>query len=1112
MSTAENKAVFLSYASQDAEAARKICDALRAAGVEVWFDQSELVGGDAWDQKIRRQIRECALLIPIISKATQGRREAYFRLEWKLADERTHLMARGTPFLLPVTIDETSDRDALVPDSFLAVQWTKAPGGEAPVAFGARVKRLLDGSPVGGALRPDSGHEPKQSGHKAPPTVAHRFPWLMAAGLLLVFVIAALALKQPWRSELPRVAPDAPAKTAAPQNEAQKLVAQAAQMLDNGDELNREVCFLAEDLVKRALALEPANAPAAALAAEISYRITWFGFDRTRARFAMMRQQAERALALAPQSVEARLAHAEVMTGLSENLSGAVTATLQLAREVPGNWRVQRALAEAYRELKQSDAALAAYQKAQQLSGGDPAAAANLVNYLLILGRTAEAETVVNETLARRTGSRLLAHDVLLKTQWRGDTAAATAALAQWPEWLLREDRGAHLAWRAWYWHRQPDRALAAAQLATRDYLRDAYFSGPRAALTALAQEMAGHPEAAQADWREVVELTNRELVTDSQDASALYWKAWALDRLGDHAGARAIGALIQQRNLPATANIFRFTPIAPLWATLGQPDDAVADLQSRFAVTDRYAVNRAMLELDPTLAPLRTDPRFAELLKRAPAPASSSLLLAPARPPEADAKSVAVLAFANLSDDKGNEYFSDGISEELLNQLGKVTGLRVAGRTSAFSFKGQNIPEQEIARKLGVAYVVNGSIQRSGTQVRITARLVSAADGFQVWSEKFTRDLKDIFAVQDEIAGLIAQNLQLKLAATDRAKRVVNPEAYRLVLEGRQFWNFRTEEGFTKAEAAFAKALTIDPQFAEAHAGLAGVSVIRAVYRELDGLAVDEEDLRRAEREGQRALEIDPASAEAHAALGYGHLLANRLGESDRHFQQALALSPNSALVHCWYALLLAAQGRLDVAIQHYQQAADLDPLWFINLQMLGGTLAYAHRFDEALATIERAASLRTDVFVPNPAERAKDLLALGRKEEALAAARYVLAHPDDRPRWISDAIAIRVLREGGRRQEAEDAAARMFARWAPDNYLRGFTLAAMGRFDEALPYLKYTPSSMYRSLYWDPVWDPWREDPRFLQLFKDFNRAAEYQTARATLARMLHEQKARQ
>ncbi|MSU50707.1 MAG: TIR domain-containing protein [Opitutus sp.] len=139
------RAVFLSYASLDAEAAKRICVALRAAGIEVWFDQSELVGGDAWDAKIRGQIGDCVLFIPLVSANTQARREGYFRLEWKLADERTHLMAEGTPFILPVTIDASNERGALVPKSFLAVQWTKLPGGETTAAFGERVRSLLSG-------------------------------------------------------------------------------------------------------------------------------------------------------------------------------------------------------------------------------------------------------------------------------------------------------------------------------------------------------------------------------------------------------------------------------------------------------------------------------------------------------------------------------------------------------------------------------------------------------------------------------------------------------------------------------------------------------------------------------------------------------------------------------------------------------------------------------------------------------------------------------------------------------------------------------------------------------------------------------------------------------
>src|SRR4051812_1108850 len=142
------KAVFLSYASQDAVAARRICDALRAAGVEVWFDQSELTGGDAWDAKIRQQIKECALLIPVISAATQARTEGYFRLEWRLADQRTHLMAKGRAFLLPVVIDDTRDSGAHVPDSFTEVQWTRLPEGEATAKFAERVAHLLAGHPT----------------------------------------------------------------------------------------------------------------------------------------------------------------------------------------------------------------------------------------------------------------------------------------------------------------------------------------------------------------------------------------------------------------------------------------------------------------------------------------------------------------------------------------------------------------------------------------------------------------------------------------------------------------------------------------------------------------------------------------------------------------------------------------------------------------------------------------------------------------------------------------------------------------------------------------------------------------------------------------------------
>ena len=187
-------AVFLSYASQDAEAAKRICASLRQAGVEVWFDQSELVGGDAWDAKIRKQIKECALLIPIISAATQARTEGYFRLEWRLADQRTHLMAKGRPFLLPVVIDDTRDSDAKVPAEFRAVQWSRIAGADTTAAFGERVKRLLGCAVVD--VDPVVDRVP---GHR--PGLQRKRAWLVPA-ISGVVAVAAVAVWQPftiWR-------------------------------------------------------------------------------------------------------------------------------------------------------------------------------------------------------------------------------------------------------------------------------------------------------------------------------------------------------------------------------------------------------------------------------------------------------------------------------------------------------------------------------------------------------------------------------------------------------------------------------------------------------------------------------------------------------------------------------------------------------------------------------------------------------------------------------------------------------------------------------------------------------------------------------------------------
>ncbi len=494
-----SKAVFLSYAREDTDAAKRIADALRSQGLEVWFDQNELVGGDTWDAKIRGQINSCALFVPVISANTQARLEGYFRLEWKLAEDRSYLMAKGKTFIVPVAIDATTERGAQVPDAFLKVQWTRLPGGETPPAFCARVKTLLGGEPLGDAHgRPGAGStEPGR-------------PRLAVAGV------------------------------------------------------------------------------------------------------------------------------------------------------------------------------------------ADP-----------------------------------------------GPASARPATTQVLPRWM---------------------------------------------------------------------------------------WAVFAAVMV-------AVGAGVMFLRPPA--------PSAPVAASAREPKPA------------------------------------------------------PAAPAAISAQSVAVLAFANLSDDKNNEYFSDGISEELLNVLAKMPELKVSARTSAFHFKGKDTPIPEIARQLGVAYVVEGSVRKSGDKVRITAQLIKAADGFHVWSETYDRDLKDIFAVQDEIAGRIAKTLSAKLGLARPSAVTTNLKAYNLYLQARANLAKRVYANLELARQQFESALALDPDYSPARAGLATTYSLLPSYARSFTLARNRELYGRAMREARLVLEKEPGNAEAWMIIGYVDTLFEwRWKEASEAVARALALAPNDAEV----------------------------------------------------------------------------------------------------------------------------------------------------------------------------------------------------------------------
>jgi adenylate cyclase len=512
-----HRAVFLSYASQDAEVAALICNTLRDAGIEVWFDQNELRGGAAWDAAIRRQIKACALFVPIISRNSRARVEGYFRLEWKLAVDRSHLMAAEKPFLLPVVIDGTSEGDARVPDKFHEVQWTWLRGGEAPRAFVERVTHLLT---------------------------------------------------------------------------------------------------------------------------------------------------------------------------LGEDLPAAATGSVGTARH------------------------------------GGPAYA------------TSEA--------ARRAG---------------------------WPT-----------------------------------------------------------------------------------------------------------GAAAQR-----------------------------------------------------------------------PAPGQSA----------APEKSIAVLPFVDMSQHKDQEYFTDGLTEELIGLLTRVPELRVPARTSCFYFKGKPATIAEIAQALNVAHVLEGSVRKSGNTVRITVQLIRVETGYHLWSQTYDRTLVDIFKVQDEIAASVVQSLSATLLSAPPPGRTTSPDsdAYQLYLRGHFHWNRRSPEEFRKAIRFFEQAIALDPNYALAFTGLADCYSLLPIY---DRMAKATETMPKAKTAILRALAIDDNLSEAHASLG----LILEIFDFDwigaeRQYQRAVELSPNSPVPHQWYGELLVNTGRFDEGLAEGRHAVELDPLSPVANLALAIQLNSAHRYTEAIEQLQKTLEL---------------------------------------------------------------------------------------------------------------------------------------------------------
>ena len=454
-----------------------------------------------------------------------------------------------------------------------------------------------------------------------------------------------------------------------------------------------------------------------------------------------------------------------------------------------------------------------------------------------------------------------------------------------------------------------------------------------------------------------------------------------------------------------------------------------------------------------------------------------------------ARAPSIVVLPFVNLSADAANEYFSDGITEELIDALTHVEGLQVVSRTSAFSFKGKPTEVSEIGVRLKVATVLEGSVRREGTRLRLTAQLVDTANGFHLWSQIYEREMKDVFAVEGELAKSIVDTLRPQLMpAAARAKAPTEDlEAHDLYLRGRHFWNRRTPEGLHKAVSLFEEALRRDPRYALAYAGLADAYLLLPAYAG----GSKSESKPKARAAAQRALELDPDTAEAHATLGFlfGDDYDWKNGEAA--FRRAIALNPGYATAHHWYAELLYTMGRLDEALAEATFASRLDPSSLpIHFDL---TLMYLdHRqYDRAIEHARQVLDLDA-----NGAARPHRLFAMVyvyQREFAESLAELNLA--EQRGAGPFRGLRASIYGATGRRAEVLRLRAELddASRYQPSRtYNRALIDITLGDLDRAFAGLKGAiaekdfPLVDFKA---EPVFDPIRSDPRFSKLLHMMN-----------------------
>jgi serine/threonine-protein kinase len=450
---------------------------------------------------------------------------------------------------------------------------------------------------------------------------------------------------------------------------------------------------------------------------------------------------------------------------------------------------------------------------------------------------------------------------------------------------------------------------------------------------------------------------------------------------------------------------------------------------------------------------------------------------------------SIAVMPFVDMSADRDQEYFCDGMAEEIMNALTHVEGLRVVARASAFAFKGRNEDIREIGRKLRVGTLLEGSVRKSGSRMRVTAELVNVRDGFRMWSERYDRDVEDVFAVQDDISLAIVNKLRLRLVSGDKEKllrrHTDDPEALNLCLKGRFFWNKRTEEHLRRAIDHYEQAIARDPGYALAYSGLADCYIVLPDYSSVPPRTA----CPKAKDAVMRALEMDDTLVEAHASLALVRTIYDwDWAGAEREFERAIQINPSYATAHYWFALHLMWMGRMEEALRRIEIARELDPLSLVINRNLAQICIFARRYDEAIEALTR--TIEMDPGFPVAHVLLGEAYShKGMKKEALAEFQKELELSGGFGPGVDTRIGSAYVRLG-MREKAEEVSSRL-AVHAREAFVKPSDLAevlfSLGENDRAFECLREALEERDKGvlgLKVYPVYDGVRSDPRFRAL----------------------------